>query len=50
MSGGIFKSCMSGINILSKNLNLLLGKNVTSEIDSLRKLKINQRNDCYIEY
>ena len=50
MSGGIFKSCMSGINIMSKSLNLLLGKNVISEIDNLRELKVNQRNDCYIEY
>ena len=50
MSGGIFKSCMSGINIMSKSLDLLLGKNILSEVDILRELKINQKNECDIEY
>lgn len=46
MSGGIFKSCMSGINIVYKDIKLLNNENIISEKHLLKEIKIKQRNDC----
>lgn len=49
MSGGIFKACSTGINIMAKELDLLLGKDVKSDINNMRELKIIDNIGCYIE-
>lgn len=49
MSGGTFKSCTSGINLMTKELDLLLGRNVESDIDNMKELKIIDNKGCYIE-
>lgn len=49
MSGGTFKSCMSGINLMSKTVDLLNGEKVESQINKLKEIKITQKNDCYID-
>lgn len=48
MSGGVFKSCMSGINIVYKNIKLLDNQDVLSENHLLKEIKINQINECAI--
>lgn len=49
MSGGTFKSCMSGVNIMSKIIDILDGEKVQSQIRNMKEIKITQRNDCYID-
>lgn len=49
MSGGIFKACSTGVNIMTKELDLLLGRDVKSDINNMRELKISDNIGCYIE-
>lgn len=48
MSGGIYKSCLMGVNIVSKTVDMLNGEDIISQIEALEMKKIKQRNDCFI--